>query len=264
MFFKKNATQESNHEIKVLLYMARRRFFVDKVSEGEANLTGDDAHHLTRVLRVEPGQQFEISDSRNLYLAEIAEVRKDRVRFRVIGELDPGPGLAPITLVVALIKFDRLEWLIEKATELGVARIVPVEAARSEAGLLAAAGKRVERWRRIARESGRQSRRMSAPVIDTPGKLTSAIGKFGECKYVLDEAPGGPPLISALGAREHPNDCALLVGPEGGWTASEREGCAAAGWSAVSLGPTVLRTETAAIAAVAIFTHEFNSKRLNA
>lgn len=249
--------------------MARRRFFVDKVIDGQADLTGGDAHHLTRVLRVEPGQQFEISDNRNVYLAEVVQSAKDRVLFRVLADLDPGPELAPLILVISLIKFDRLEWLIEKATELGVARIVPVESARSEAGLLAGAGKRVERWRKIARESSQQARRISAPVIDEPAKLRPAIGEFGNHKYVLDEQAGRPPLlraITALRAAERESvaecaaECALLVGPEGGWKDSEREQCTATGWNAVSLGPTVLRTETAAIAAVAIVTHAWSAR----
>src|SRR5579875_2859654 len=98
--------------------MARRRFFVDQVRNGRAELEGEDAHHLTRVLRVEAGQKFEISDNSRVWLAEI----------------EPAPELAAITLYAALIKFERLEWAIEKATELGVSRIVPVEANRSEQG----------------------------------------------------------------------------------------------------------------------------------
>src|SRR3974377_1457584 len=145
--------------------MARRRFFVDAICGGAAELRGDDARHLTRVLRAEPGQVYEITDSRCAYLAEIAEARGDRVLFRVLEPVaSPEPPVS-ITLLAALIKFDRFEWLIEKATELGVERILPVETARSERGLLAAASNRVGRWERIAKESSQQARRLRAPEI---------------------------------------------------------------------------------------------------
>src|SRR5689334_12492173 len=100
--------------------LARRRFFVDHISADRAELTGDDARHLARVLRAEPGQRFELSDNQQAYLAEITAVTAARVTFRI---LEPVPAVPPsphITLYAALIKFDRFEWLIEKATELGV------------------------------------------------------------------------------------------------------------------------------------------------
>lgn len=232
--------------------MARRRFFVDRVNGGEAELTGDDARHLSRVLRVEAGQQFELSDNRDLYLAEISEVGKDRVRFRIVSAMEPGLELPPVSLFAALIKFDRFEWLIEKATELGVERIIPVEAARSEPGLLAAARKRVERWRKIARESSQQSRRVRIPLIEEPCKLKERIGEANGLKFMLEERQGAPGFRVEQAAGR---GVSVLVGPEGGWKDSEREECVGAGWQPVSLGPTVLRTETAAIAVLAILTN---------
>ncbi|MBI3473059.1 MAG: RsmE family RNA methyltransferase, partial [Candidatus Solibacter usitatus] len=115
--------------------MARRRFFVEQVRDGSAELAGPEAAHLARVLRVEPGQRFEISDDRAVCLAEVVAVDKQRVRFRVVEELPPPPPRARITLLASLIKFERMEWTIEKATELGVDTIVPVNAQRSEKGL---------------------------------------------------------------------------------------------------------------------------------
>src|SRR5215471_18178546 len=141
----------------------RRRFFVDEVRNGRAEIAGDDARHLTRVLRVAPGQRYEISDNRDVYLAEIESARKERVLFRTLEKLAaPEPALR-VTLCAALIKFDRFEWTIEKATELGVARIVPVIAVRTEKGLDRAAHKRIERWRRIALEASQQARRARLP-----------------------------------------------------------------------------------------------------
>src|SRR5271156_4792918 len=105
--------------------MARRRFFVDAVQSGRARITGPDAHHLTRVLRVEPGQQFEISDNHSVYLAEVESARKDLVSFVVHEPLAVAEPVVRSTLLASLVRFERFEWIVEKATELGVERIVP-------------------------------------------------------------------------------------------------------------------------------------------
>ncbi len=227
----------------------RRRFFVDEVRNGQAELNGDDARHLTRVLRVEPGQRYEISDNRNVYLAEIETARKERVIFRTLEKIEAPPLPFRIVLYAALIKFDRFEWMIEKATELGVAEIVPVQTIRSERGLERAAHKRVERWRRIAVEASQQSRRAHLPEVQEPIAFEDALSRTAGARYVLDEVPGGIPLAPA----HHPSDAiALLIGPEGGWTEEERGAFVESGWTRVSLGPLILRAETAAIAALAI------------
>src|SRR5579871_6221929 len=130
--------------------MARRRFFVDAIKRGHAQIIGQDAHHLNRVLRVEPGQKFEISDNHNVYLAEVESARKDLVSFAILDRIDALEPVVRTTLAASLIKFERFEWMIEKATELGVEQVIPVEAERSEKGLAAAAPKRGARWNRIA------------------------------------------------------------------------------------------------------------------
>src|SRR5580698_308139 len=139
--------------------MARRRFFVDAVKSGRAQITGPDAHHLARVLRVEPGQQFEISDNQSVYLAEVESARKDLVSFAVREKLEATDPIVCTIVLASLIRFERFEWMLEKATELGVSVVVPVQAERSERGLERAAGKRMSRWNRIAREASEQSRR---------------------------------------------------------------------------------------------------------
>jgi 16S rRNA (uracil1498-N3)-methyltransferase len=232
--------------------MARRRFFVDQLRDGAAELRGDDARHLARVLRAEPGQKYEISDGRSVWLAEIAEARGDRVVFRGIEPVVSPELPVRITLLASLIKFDRFEWVVEKATELGVARIVPVAAARSEKGLFEASRKRAERWARIAREAGQQSRRLRAPEVLPAVRFDTALTESADARYYLEECTA-PPLSGCLPAvRTAGSHVALLVGPEGGWTDSERQMAAQAAWLPVSLGPLVLRAETAAAAAVAI------------
>jgi 16S rRNA (uracil1498-N3)-methyltransferase len=229
----------------------RRRFFVDEVRNGKAEIEGDDARHLTRVLRVEVGQRYEISDNRNVFLAEIETARKEHVIFKTIEKLPAPEPDARITLCAALIKFDHFEWMIEKATELGVAKIIPVQAIRSEHGLERAAHKRIERWRRIAMEASQQSRRAHLPVIDLPIELPHALAIAATHRFALDEDPAVRPLVSALPAsRNRSDEIAILIGPEGGWTDDERTKFPEANWSPVSLGPLILRAETAAIAAL--------------
>ncbi len=245
--------------------MSRRRFLVEEIRDGAAELRGEDAWHLARVLRAEPGRQYEISDGSSVYLAEIATVEKDRVVFRISEALDPPAPAVAVTLFASLIKFDRFEWLVEKATELGVAAIVPVNAARSEKGLMEAARKRVARWRRIAHESSLQARRLAPPRIADPAAFAEAVASGGQYRFFCDENPGARALLAAIpaGAGRHSSDSvAILTGPEGGWTDAERSGAVAGGWTAVSLGPLILRAETAALAAAGVLTHAWWASQL--
>jgi len=241
--------------------MARRRFFVDAVQLGRAQITGPDAHHLTRVLRVEPGQQFEISDNHAVYLAEVESARKDLVSFSVRGQVASAEPAVRTTILASLIRFEHFEWMLEKATELGVARVVPVQAERSEKGLERAAGKRISRWSRIVREASEQSRRARLPEIEAPVGLADALLIEASYRYVLEEG-NAPPILPALPARREPGDSvAVLVGPEGGWTDREREQMARGSCCSVSLGREILRAETAAIAALAIVNAAWGAAR---
>jgi 16S rRNA (uracil1498-N3)-methyltransferase len=232
--------------------LARRRFFVDAVRGDTAELRGEDARHLARVLRAEEGQLYEVSDNRCAYLARIEEAGGGRVLFRLVEPLETTPPPVRVTLCAALIKFDHFEWIVEKATELGVERILPVGAARSEKGLFEASAKRRERWTRIAREAAQQSRRTHLPEILPAVRFETSLAAEAGCRYFLEES-AAPPLLRLLPAVRAATDrVALLVGPEGGWTEAERGLAASAGWQAASLGPGVLRAETAVAAALGI------------
>ncbi len=232
--------------------MARRRFFVDEIRGGSATLTGEEARHLTRVLRVETGQVFEITDNQAAYLAEIEQARGERVQFRVLEPIASTAPPARVTLCAALIKFDRFEWIVEKATELGVERLLPVETGRSDKGLFEASRKRSERWNKIARESSQQSRRVRSPEILPSVRFDASLKTEGDYRYFLDETTS-PAILSMLpGTRRAEDRVALLLGPEGGWLDRERQAAIEAGWQAVSLGPSILRAETAALAAIAV------------
>jgi 16S rRNA (uracil1498-N3)-methyltransferase len=232
--------------------MARRRFFVDRIQDDRASLHGQDAHHLARVLRAEPGQRYEITDGIALCLAEIETAEPRQVVFRVVEPMDAGAELPSIVIVAALIKFDRFEWMLEKVTELGVKAVLPVEAARSDEGLFQAAVKRVERWRKIARESSQQSRRVRVPEIRQAVRLGEALRSPFGLKIRLEENPGTPPLLACAKSWDRQSELGVAIGPEGGWTDAERASMEALGWLPASLGSTVLRAETAAIAAAAV------------
>src|SRR5882724_8515991 len=193
-----SGNQQPTSNIQHPSIMARRRFFVDEVRRGEAELGGEDAEHLTRVLRAESGQQYEICDGARLYLGEIVEARKRSVRFRIVEELPVVEPAVRIALLMSLIKFERFEWMIEKATELGVETIVPVQAERSESGLELAARKRIERWSKIARAAGQQSRRVRLPQILPPLTLREAALRTEPSRFYLEETPGSPQLLKAL------------------------------------------------------------------
>jgi len=268
--------------------MTRRRWIADEFSDDLAALTGEHAAHLSRTLRARVGQKVEVACGDRVRRATVASVSHDRVEF-ALGEEVTASAVVPITLLLAIFKFDRMEWAIEKSTELNVTTIIPVVARRTEKHLALAAATRTERWRRIAREAAEQSRRVSPPEISDPLKLSAALGQphdhstsaviptkdqdplkgvipiedfspsGGICgslgrnlKIVLAETEHEATLSEVLRARGDVQSLALAVGPEGGWTADELQSFEESQWIAASLGETILRAETAAIAALAI------------
>ena len=219
-----------------------------------AALTGEQAAHLARVLRAQPGQVFDVVANGFLHRAEITSVTDSEVAFILHEELEADTAL-PIHLLLAVFKFDHFEWAIEKATELGAARITPTLARRTEKHLAQASAKRVERWRRIALEASKQSRRTDIPDIADPTPLAAALkAETAALRILLSETEQSLALQSALnGERRTGNgQLALAIGPEGGWTPEEMSLFTQHDWTHVTLGPRILRAETAAIAAIAI------------
>ncbi len=297
--------------------MTRRRWIADEFTADRAALTGAHAAHLSRTLRARVGQEFEVACGEHVRRATVAIVNDDRVEF-TLGDEVTASAVVPITLLLAIFKFDRMEWAIEKCTELNVTAIIPVLARRTEKHLALAAAKRVERWRRVAREAAEQSRRASPPEIFEPVKLAEVLannvpknslglrsfhdsrrsqpnrggtgvspgrkpgvesgvnpspagtaqalansperpqalpeepGNSRGLRIVLAEAEHGATLGDVLRAQNNITSLALAVGPEGGWTADEVHLFQQSYWIAASLGETILRAETAAIAALAI------------
>lgn len=231
--------------------MTRRRWIADTWTATTASLTGDQAAHLARVLRATPGQIFDVVAGGFLHRAEVTSVSDREVLFTLHEELEADAAL-PLHLLLAVFKFDHMEWAIEKATELGVARITPILARRTEKHLAQAAPKRAERWRRIALEASKQSRRTDIPEIADPAALKAALEhEQSTTRILLSETEQATHLSAALTAAASA-DTALAIGPEGGWTPEEMVLFTTHNWTPVTLGPRILRAETAAIAAIAI------------
>lgn len=235
----------------------RRRFFVDAFEGGLASLKGEAAHHLGRVLRAEVGQMFELSDGKTVWLGRVERVGRDKVEFALVEHLPARADRLHLSLLLAIVKFDRFEWAIEKATELGVNEIVPLAAARSDRGLLAAAAKRAQRWGRILMESAQQSRRLAPPVLRSavrPAQAFNAVGAGNGLAVLLSERTDAPVLRTILEGKRS-TTAAFAIGPEGGWTDKEFAAARAAGFIEASLGQNILRTETAVVAALAILNY---------
>ena len=244
--------------------MTRRRWIADEVTGDTAALVGEHAAHLARVLRAEVGQEFDIATGEEVRRGTITTISYDRVEFAL--DTKPyhrrrfKPSAAPqITLALAIFKFDRMEWAIEKCTEIGVARIVPVIARRSDAHLAAAAVKRHERWQRIVRQAAEQSRRSAPPEVAAPVKVKDlaapgVLPAGALTRVVLAESLAESEEDTRLGdiLESQPTKVALAVGPEGGWADEELAWFRETGWVSASLGGTILRAETAAIVATAL------------
>jgi 16S rRNA (uracil1498-N3)-methyltransferase len=236
--------------------MTRRRWIADEMHGDSAILTGEHAAHLSRVLRAQVGQEFDIATGSSVRSGRITSISDDRVEFSLGGELALKPAVN-LALALAIFKFDRMEWAIEKCTEIGVARIIPVIARRTDTHLANAVVKRHERWQRLARQAAEQSRQAAPPEILSPVKLKD-LGSAGAppasplhpTRIVLAETERGSHLRDVLPVNQ--SEVILAVGPEGGWTEDELKWFQESGWIAASLGDTILRAETAAIVATAL------------
>jgi 16S rRNA (uracil1498-N3)-methyltransferase len=229
--------------------MTRRRWIADEVFGSRAALVGEHARHLAQVLRSHVGQEFEISAQGEVRRGTVVSVQPTRVEFE-LGESVRQEAAFDITVAISIFKFDRMEWAIEKCTELGVARIIPVIAARTESHLASAAVKRAERWRRIAHQAAEQARRISAPGVPAPIKAKELFAMKADARIVLSEVEDTLMLKDAISPSSRP--VVLAFGPEGGWKEQELNAFREAGWTSASLGDAILRAETAVIAAVAI------------
>lgn len=219
---------------------------------------GETAEHLGRVLRAEPGQLYELSDGASVWLARIESVElprrgESRIEFMLLEPIAAREPHVALHLLISIVKFERFEWCLEKATELGVNDIVPLAAARSDKPLIDAANKRRARWEKILVESAQQARRLRAPKLGEIVRTEDAFrAATAECKILLSERADAPPMREIVSSGMRMQSAALAIGPEGGWLAEEMEAALGAGFQEASLGENILRTETAVIAAMSV------------
>jgi len=210
------------------------------------------------VLRAETGQYYELSDGQCVWLARTESVGRDEIQFSLVEALPAQVAPVRTELLLAIVKFDRFEWALEKATELGMEEITPLATDRSEKGLLAAAGKRAERWKRILTESAQQARRLRIPALKDAAKPRDAFrASAAPLKLLLSERSRARPLrevlepVATLRHEDVAARVAIAIGPEGGWTDAEFASAGACGFVEAALGINILRTETAVCAALA-------------
>jgi 16S rRNA (uracil1498-N3)-methyltransferase len=247
--------------------MSRRRFYVpqDLIRDGIASLPPDQVHHLRDVLRLGTGEVVEIFDGAGCgYIGEV-DLRDSHIYVRGLQRIPGEESRVRVILAAALIKSSKFEWILQKATELGVHEIIPLKTRLSEIEIPASKMTlRLERWDRIVREAAKQCRRLAAPRVHVPQSFQDflSMDEFSSCvRFLFYEKAASPwnPKPDQLTAR-----IVLCVGPEGGWDSGEVDRAKTAGYEVFGLGPWILRAETAAIAAVSIIQHQIYSRSLTA
>lgn len=251
--------------------MSRRRFYAEPEAflhtPGHVILSEEESRHLRDVLRLRAGDEAQVFDGEGREFSCVvidAGNRKDAATLAVRERVEPPSPESPLrlTLAVALLKGEKFDLVVQKATELGAARVVPVETKRADVRLRDErdALKRVERWRRLALEAAKQSGRARVPAVDGPltfKRLVEAAPQPNEARVLFAEG-GGASLASLLTTTgECPAAVNALVGPEGGWEDEELELARARGWHLVTLGGRTLRAETAAITVCALLQNLF-------
>ena len=236
-----------------------KRLLIETVEGERAFLNDNEVHHLVKVLRAHEGELFDGVDGHGKRLHCALRRDSDGWYGEVLstwGKSDESP--LKVTLGQALIKKDKFEWVIQKTVELGVTRIVPIVSERTEIRLKDQREERkMRRWSRILEEAVKQSGRSLIPELSSPILLGDLLKREANLLCIVLDEEGGASLIEL--AREHANldSCMLLVGPEGGWGQRDRELFAAHSTVSLHLGPRILRTETASVAALSLLQYEF-------
>ncbi|MBE0505113.1 MAG: 16S rRNA (uracil(1498)-N(3))-methyltransferase [Marinospirillum sp.] len=232
-----------------------RRFYSPKNLAGlsEVELDGQVVRHMIQVLRMQPGDQLHLFDGQSCYLAELLQGNKNLARLQLIQPVEAAPPSPLHThLGQAISKGDKMDWIIQKATELGVSAITPLYTRQGDVRLKGdREQKKLEHWQQVAISACEQCGRNSLPVIHPPQSLTDWLQVRQEAVRLLLHPHGQ----SAALATETPSDVALLIGPEGGLHEQEVEQAQKSGFSGLRLGPRILRTETAPLAALTLVQH---------
>ncbi len=240
------------------------RFFIDpsQIVGAQIVITGDDLRHIRTVLRKGPGDLLTLLDGRGMeYEARITESGRDGMVCEMVTQTRHELAGPRVTLGQGIAKSDKMDWIVQKAAELGSASVVPLVTERTIVKVKDEA-KRVGRWQKISREAAMQSRRLDIPVV---GRVTayseflSALVPGPRSLFLIPWEEGTRPIKEVLRSYSGATDITVLIGPEGGFSLSEAKAAQDKGFHAVSLGPTILRTETAAIAALSMIMYEYGA-----
>ncbi len=235
------------------------RFFAPALDAGDETVTlpRDEAEHLTRVLRMSSGDMVAVFDGRgHEFLARVTSAVRRDVQLQIVSRIEPvAEPAVSLTLAQAVLKGDKMDDVIRDAVMLGVAAVQPIVTKRSETTVAALIkGARVERWRRVALASAKQSRRAVLPEIRMPLMLETALDEPAALRLMMIE-PGASVDVEPIAALQQapvPPEATLYVGPEGGWAAEEWASAAAKGVRLVTLGPRTLRADAVPIAAISV------------
>jgi len=247
--------------------MTRRRFYAPPATinlwQQTVTLGTDEARHLREVLRLKSGDEVYVFDGLgHEFRCTVSSARRDSAELRIEAEVEPAKpeSQLQLNLCVALLKGEKFDLVVQKATELGVSRVTPLMTRYADIQLRDAtdAAKRVARWQRIALEAAKQSGRALVPEISLPARFDDVLG--GEGPGVMFSERGGEPFDSLM-KEATPNVLTALIGSEGGWSNEEIDAARAHSFRVVTLGGRVLRAETAAIAITALLQHRFGDLR---
>ncbi len=234
-----------------------RRLLLRDAAPGERVLQGPGFHHLARVLRAREGDALEVFDGQgHTFAARLVRLEADRAQLTLEAAV-ASPSHRAIVIVQAFPKADRLEWVLQKGTELGATGFWPVQAERCVVKWKEDGGKKVQRWQRIVEEAARQSERADVPQVSSPLDAAAAARTLQSTHrlILLDEEERERTLSAAVAEETSAQPLALLIGPEGGWARHEVDAFKALGAVPVTLGRQVLRTETAPLAALVVIRH---------
>jgi 16S rRNA (uracil1498-N3)-methyltransferase len=252
--------------------MSRRRFYAppDEFRRGQdVMLAAEEAQHMRGVLRLKPGDEVFVFDGLGReYLCRIESLRRDAAALSILEEVEAASpeSTLDLTLALALLKGEKFDLAVQKATELGVTKIVPVMTKLSDIRLRDErdAEKRIARWRRISLEAAKQSGRARLPEIEEPlsfDSLLESTSHSGHEWALMFVERGGQSLAQSLSASAMPQSLTALVGPEGGWTDEEIQQARARDWQIITLGGRILRAETAAITITTLLQHLYGDLR---
>jgi 16S rRNA (uracil1498-N3)-methyltransferase len=248
--------------------MSRRRFFAppEAFHKQTVTLTGDEARHLREVLRLKVGDEVFVFDGAGReFRCTIANARRDIALLDRCEEVVPTHPESPLrlTLAVALLKGEKFDLVVQKATELGVTSIVPVMTRYADIRLSDAndAERRVNRWRRIAVEAAKQCGRAFVPSIVLPVSLEAIVNDSDQSLRVMFSERNGHSFHESILEVSQPASVIVLIGSEGGWTDDEISAAISSGWQIVTLGGRILRAETAAIATTVLLEHHWGDLR---